>query len=125
MEYYKLGENESPLFKCDCSDELKIILTNLNFVFININKSLLHSDEAVVEVIPKEDVKFYNEKPQIKQQGSLVEMYFKHQEKSVTFNSRMDAYKFDILQMNFSQVTLWQKEVLLRLRMALILWMTL
>lgn len=94
MEYYKLGENESPLFKCDCSDELKIILTNLNFVFININKSLLHSDEAVVEVIPKEDVKFYNEKPQIKQQGSLVEMYFKHQEKSVTFNSRMDAYKF-------------------------------
>jgi len=94
MEYYKLGENESPLFKCDCSDELKIILTNLNFVFININKRLLHSDEAVVEVIPKEDVKFYNEKPQIKQQGSLVEMYFKHQEKSVTFNSRMDAYKF-------------------------------
>ena len=81
MEYYKLGEDESPLFKCDCSDDLKIILTNLNFVFININKRLLHSDEAVVEVIPKEDVKFYNEKPQIKQQGSLVEMYFKHQEK--------------------------------------------
>ncbi len=64
MEYYKLGEDESPLFKCDCSDDLKIILTNLNFVFIN--KKLLHSDEAVVEVIPKEDVKFYNEKPQIK-----------------------------------------------------------
>lgn len=94
MDYYRLREDESPLFKCDCSDDLKIILTNLNFVFIHISKKLFHSEEAVVEVISKDDVKFYNDKPQIKQNGTLVEIYFKRQEIEVKFNSIIDAYKF-------------------------------
>lgn len=94
MEYYTLQVDESPLYKGDVSEDLKVILTNINFVFIHISKKLLLKEEAVVETIPVNEVKCYNNIPQIHQNGCVVEIYFKNIEKQLKFTSRREVYKF-------------------------------
>lgn len=94
MEYYTLQIDESPLYKGDISENLKVILTNINFVFIYIGNEIALKEEAVVEVIPVNEVKIYNSIPQIQQNGCIVEIYFKNTEKQLNFTSRREAYKF-------------------------------
>lgn len=94
MDNYKLQSNEVVLYKGDVvllneNNTLKLILTNLNFVFIP-----QHNENLPIEIYPIEDVKMYQGLPQIKTKANNVEIYFLTSEKEFSFNSKIELHKF-------------------------------
>ena len=99
MGNYKLKETEVVLFKGDIklpnNEEIsKLLLTNENLVFTTPNKNENGEYENKIEVFSAEEVKIYEDKPQIKTKGNIVEIYFLSTEKEFNFVHKLDSLKF-------------------------------
>ena len=99
MEHYSLQADEAVLYKgavtCKgAGNNIEFILTNLFLVFVIKTKKIFSKEEIKVEKYSVDDIKFYNDEPQIKQQGANVEIYLLNGEETVTFLSKNEANKF-------------------------------
>lgn len=100
MENYKLQANETVLFKGEVQlisgkrkSKVELLLTNLNFVFIEKTKKFLSTmiDVATYDV---KDVKLYDEKYQIIRKKNQVDIYLLTAEKFIEFPSVKIAKEF-------------------------------
>lgn len=99
MEHYQLKPHEVVLYKGDVNfvdqkDVTKLILTNLNTVYITTHKKRFGADETSVEVYSVQDIKIYEDTPQIKSKGHNVEIYYLTTEKEIYFKSKSELGKF-------------------------------
>lgn len=107
MKYYSLQPNEVVIFEEEATlidtktDKLlfssingELILTNINIVTITKSKKLFSKEQVTVKVFPIEEIKLYNENPQIKQTDMNVEVYLINEKINLSFNSKSKAYKF-------------------------------
>lgn len=100
MEHYLLQPNEVLLFegiayrKNTKNIKCKVLLTNLFLVYIITSKKLFAKQEVHVDSFPISDIKIYNDIPQIKQTGSIIEIYFLHNEEKLDFIEKREARKF-------------------------------
>lgn len=106
MRDYQLQTNEVVFYKGDVTLKEKkgateLIFTNLNIVFITRLKKFLKDEEITVEIFPITDIKVYNNQPQIKYKGNLVEIYFLNTEKEIVFCSKIELHKFINSTTNF------------------------
>lgn len=99
MENYDLDESEVVLYKGDVTlkDQkgiTQLILTNINFVFITKVKKMFAKDEVIVDVYSADEIKFYNQVPQVLKRGNVIELYFLHSEIEFVFSSGNECRKF-------------------------------
>ena len=73
--------------------ESELILTNLNFVFINKTKRFLGKD-VEVEIYKTDEVKFYKDNPHIIRNKNKIEIYFTSTEKFIEFTSAKETKNF-------------------------------
>ena len=99
MTNYTLQSNETILYQGNVSLEkrngtVEMILTNLNLVFIITVKKFLAKAQVDVETYSVQDIKIYNNAPQIKQKNSRVEIFLTCGEIVANFDSMFEAGKF-------------------------------
>ena len=94
MENYSLQANEVLLYKGEAYNGIEIILTNLNLIIVKKTQKLFKKTEVKTFVYYKDDIKMYNDIPQVKQKESTVEIFLTLEEIKVDFYSRTEAYKF-------------------------------
>lgn len=100
MEHYSLQASESVLYKNHVTysknrrASCELILTNLNLVITTATKKAFSKPQTEVEVFSIEEIKIYNDVPQIKAKESTVEIYLTSTEFTVDFNSMIEAQKF-------------------------------
>ena len=99
MTNYSLQPNESVLYQGNVTLEkrngsVELILTNLNLVFVITIKKFLAKSQVEVETYPIEEIKFYNNIPQIKQKNSRVEIFLACGEIVANFETMFEAGKF-------------------------------
>lgn len=91
MKQYFLEEDEVVLYKgwvtlCNQNGLINLKLTNKNII--------LSSDTDEVKVYLVNDIKIYQEEPQIKINGKNVEIYLKSEELEISFESKNELKKF-------------------------------
>ena len=107
MENYQLAEDEVILYKGEITlsgeqEKSFLYFTNLNFVFITTIKNIFNGEEKTfIEKYPVEEIKIYQNKPQIKVNKNIVELYFKTTEKIFTFKQKNELTKFENEVLNF------------------------
>lgn len=99
MKNYELSSDEVVLYKGDVKavdgkDEIQLILTNLNIVFITTHKKIFGKEEIVVDDYPVDEIKIYNGVPQLKPNGNIVEIYLLNDDKEVVFSTKREIRKF-------------------------------
>ena len=99
MTNYTLQPNETVLYQGNVSLEkrsgtVEMILTNLNLVFIITTRKFLAKSQVDVETYPVEEIKIYNNAPQIKQKNARVEIFLTGGEIVANFESMFEAGKF-------------------------------
>ncbi len=99
MENYKLEENEVVLYKGSAildkeKGTTELILTNLNLVLITTKKKLFSEPEVTVKTYPMEQVKVYQNTPQIIRKDSKIEVYFLNGETEFSLTNNKEAKKF-------------------------------
>lgn len=94
MENYSLQANEVLLYKGEINNGVEIILTNLNLVIVKKIPKLFKKVQVKAFVYSKDDIKIYNDVPQVKQKESSVEIFLTSEEIEVEFCSRTEAHKF-------------------------------
>ncbi|MDP4119982.1 MAG: SHOCT domain-containing protein [Bacillota bacterium] len=99
MEYYSLQSNEAVLYKGEATfgsnrTRSELILTNINIVVITKIKKLFSKEQVDLNNFPIEDIKVYNDVPQIKQNGCMIEIYLTNTEITLDFDSKFTAHKF-------------------------------
>lgn len=99
MTNYTLQPNETVLYQGNVSIEkrsgtVEMILTNLNLVFIITTRKFLAKSQVDVETYPVEEIKIYNNAPQIKQKNARVEIFLTGGEIVANFESMFEAGKF-------------------------------
>lgn len=99
MNNYSLRQNEIILYQGNVNLDnrngtVEIILTNLNLVFIITTRKLLAKSQVEVEAYPVEEIKLYNNVPQIKQKNARVEIFLTCGEIVADFYSMFEAGKF-------------------------------
>lgn len=72
----------------------ELILTNKNLVLTTRSKKLFSKEEVTIDVYPMDEVKIYNDTPQIKQSKVSTEIYMTSGELYFDFNSKIEAAKF-------------------------------
>ena len=99
MTNYNLQPNESVLYTGSVSMEKRsgsneLTLTNLNIIIVNTVKKLFAKEQVTVETYPVEQIKVYNEMPQIKQKYLKVEVFLTSGEVAFSFQTKTEAHKF-------------------------------
>lgn len=100
MQAYSLQPNEVVLYKGSATfannkNSSDILLTNLNIVVITpVKKKMFSKPEMFVNVFPVEEIKVYQDVPQVKYAGQEVEVYLTQGEFRLYFSSKSDARKF-------------------------------
>lgn len=99
MENYDLEENEVVLYKGkvlfpNTKGTTEIILTNINFVLITKQKKIFAKEQVVVDTYAVNEIKYYNNQPQVIKKGNLIELYFLDDEIEFEFEARNEARKF-------------------------------
>jgi len=99
MENYDLAQDEVVLYKGNVSlpkqkGITQLILTNINFVLITIKKKLCSKPQVNVDIYSVNEIKYYNDTPQVIKKGNLIELYFLTDEVEFTFASGNEARKF-------------------------------
>ena len=82
MQQYQLKEDEVCLFESEVFEKESIkyydlMLTNYNIVLCYTNRGKIKGKKAVVSTYPITEVKFYQERPFIKLDKNIVEVYIK------------------------------------------------
>ena len=99
MEKYVLQSNEVLLYESEVNvrglekSKVNFIITNLYFVTEITNKLGFRKYETTVEKYSVEDIKFYNDKPQIIQKKEVVTLYFTYKELEISLYSSFEASK--------------------------------
>ncbi len=105
MEALHLQENETVLYKKEncimlqkdrqrTTASSELVLTNLNLILIHRIPKLFSHDQIDIEKYPIENLKIYQGIPQIKQNGTCVEIYLLSHEISINLRSAIEAKKF-------------------------------
>lgn len=99
MEDYSLQSNEVVLYEGKATfgnnkTSSELLLTNINIVVITKTKKLFSKEQVDLKHFPVENIKIYNDVPQIKQHDCMVEIYFTNTEITLNFDSKFLAYKF-------------------------------
>lgn len=99
MEHYKLKSDEVVLYEgqVDLKDRkgsTKLVLTNLNVVFINKYKRLFAQEEITVLEYPINEIKVYKDIPQVKIKENSAQIYFFEGEELIYFYSKKELHKF-------------------------------
>lgn len=99
MENYSLQSNEAVLYKGEATfgnnkTRGELLLTNINIVVITKTKKLFSKEQVDLDIFPVEDIKVYNDIPQIKQIDCKVEVYLTNTEITLGFDSKFSAHKF-------------------------------
>ena len=94
MENYSLQANEVLLYKGEAYNGIEILLTNLNLIVIKKTQRIFKKAEVETFVYSKDDIKVYNNVPQVKQKEASVEIFLTFEEIKVDFYSRTEAHKF-------------------------------
>ena len=99
MTNYALQPNEIILYQGNVSIEkrngtVEMILTNLNLVLIITVRKFLAKAQVDVETYPIQEIKIYNNEPQIKQKNARVEIFLTSGEIAANFDSMFEAGKF-------------------------------
>lgn len=99
MKNYELDSNEVVLYKGNVTsiqgnEEMQLILTNLNIVFLTMRKKVFDNEDVIVDVYPVTEIKMYNGVPQIKVNGNIAEIYLLTIEKEIQFPSKGEINKF-------------------------------
>lgn len=99
MDYYTLQPSETVLYTGEITignrnSHSVLTLTNINFIIITTTKKLFAKDQVQVDTYPVEDVKIYNNTPQIKQKNNTVEVFLTRGELNFSFGSMFEARKF-------------------------------
>ena len=99
MTNYALQPNETILYQGNVSIEkrngiVEMILTNLNLVLIITVRKFLAKAQVDVETYPIQEIKIYNNEPQIKQKNARVEIFLTCGEIIANFDSMFEAGKF-------------------------------
>lgn len=99
MEHYQLKPHEVVLYKGEINfanqeDITQLILTNLNTIYKTTHKKIFGDDEISVEVYSIQDIKIYEETPQIIAKGHNVDIYYLTTEKELYFKSKSEVSKF-------------------------------
>lgn len=99
MTNYTLQPNETVLYQGNVALEnrnatVEMMLTNLNLVFVITTRKFLSKSQIEVETYSVEEIKIYNNTPQIKQKNARVEIYLSCGEVVVHFASMFEASKF-------------------------------
>lgn len=89
-----INKNEKYLESLSTNTTTELILTNLHLVFVKKTKKLFAKEQVEVEVYPKEEIKVYNEIPQIKQKDTCAEIYLTNGEKTINLFSKHEVRKF-------------------------------
>lgn len=99
MDHYSLQNDEVVLYEgkvnligSQGNDEL--ILTNINIVIITKIKKIFQKEQVEVKTFSVENVKVFNDAPQIKQSDTVVEVYLTDAEIKLGFDSKLTARKF-------------------------------
>jgi len=100
MDNYVLGPDEALLFETEYYNDVRVALTNLNFIHFKKFKKFLSREQVVVAVFPKEELKVYKGVPQIKRKGKIIELYFTSGDAEVEFSSVSLAQKFERIFVN-------------------------
>ena len=87
-----LTKTMSTLLLTKTSSEL--LLTNINVVVITKTSKPFSKEQVDLKIFPVEDIKVYNDVPQIKQNGLMVEIYLTNTEIILDFDSKSAAHKF-------------------------------
>lgn len=107
MIHYKLQPTEVVLYEIDTvqlkgeKNSTSLTLTNLHFVFETTVKKLLTKSYTTTECFTIDTVKFYNNAPQVKQNGEEVVIYFTDTERYITFPSKKEAHRFTAKALEF------------------------
>jgi len=99
MKAYTLKEDEVVLYNGNVKIEkrggrVELVLTNHNVFFITTIKKLFAKEQVEVEEYTLDQIKIYNEIPQVKQKDDRVEIFLKSGEKTVIFETMFEARKF-------------------------------
>ena len=99
MDNYQLKEDEVVLYKGPITinkfkGSVELLLTNYNFVFISKKKGFMKDLEINVETYPTNEVKIYENKPQIITKGTDIIIYFFKAEKEFHIASKSELHKF-------------------------------
>lgn len=99
MKGYTLQPNESILYSGPVSffaknTKVECLLTNLNLVFVITAKKLFTKDQIQVDTYPVSEIKTYNDAPQIKHKGLIVDIFLTSGEVNMSFPTNREAQKF-------------------------------
>lgn len=100
MPEYVLSSNESVLYKgpvivTTLKRSAELLLTNLNLIIqFSIKKGIFSKAEKEFICYPIQEIKIYDEKPQVIQKGNTVEVYFSSEFLTLQFNSILEISKF-------------------------------
>ena len=99
MDHYSLHPNEAVLYegKATLNDnkaESELLLTNINIVVITKTRKLFSKEQIDIKIFPIEEIKVYNDIPQVKKMNIITEIYFINDKIKLSFISRSSAYKF-------------------------------
>lgn len=98
MSNYELKENEVVLYEGSITSNiakgnLQLTLTSQKTIFEK-DKGLFKKERELIDIIPHEDIKFYNDTVQVKQKGSDVEIQAVSKNITVAFSGILEARKF-------------------------------
>ena len=94
MDNYILQGNEVLLYEEDICNGVKVLLTNINLVLIKKTKKMFAKEQVETIIYPKEEIKIYNEVPQVKQKDSKVDIFLTSSEITLNFYSKNEAHRF-------------------------------
>ena len=100
MAAYSLRPDETILYERDVTIQgqersSRLMLTNLNIVITEyVKSSLFAKEEETHTVYSVQDIKIYEDLPQVLQKGKHIRILFLYQEISLDFNSLIEANKF-------------------------------
>ena len=98
MENYELQSDEVILYEGVVTSKaykgnLQLTLTSQKIIFEK-DKGLFKKERELVDIIPLENIKIYNETAQIKQKGSDVEVQTVDKNVTLVFSGMLEARKF-------------------------------
>lgn len=98
MRHFKLWPDETILHESmvtadSCRDNLLLTLTSRK-ILLEKRKGIFKKDREHIHSIDLHSIKIYYETPQIKQNGSIVEIQSTHSNLTLTFSDATEARKF-------------------------------
>ena len=94
MENYSLQTNEVLLYEANAYYGIRVLLTNINLVLVKTTQKMFKKEQVEIFVYPNENIKIYNDIPQVKQKDMKVAIFLTTEEVEINFPTRLEAHKF-------------------------------